>query len=278
MSFIAVGAGGLLLGAGGGFLKGRAGDITRNRQLAAANLEGLDTDKLTAEALAEEEKYLPQATALSSSLSKANQEQLLAREEMALPGVGNARGTALSDIERLLGEDAQWLEGVQRRGAALGIQSGLRGSEAGQIGTLRLSDVEHQNRITRGVGLLDQLIGSLRIAQTPGVQTFMGLTPGERIQLRSQERSAKQQMMYGAASTPGQTGAWGDFLSSTGGLLTGLGLGGAMGGMSSASRVTSAGLPIPDNFYGLGSRGMSDYAGAAQGGAKWSFNNPGPWE
>lgn len=237
-------AAGLLLGAGGAFLGGKAGDIVRDRLNDIAKTPGLDTGKITGQALDDELKYLDRASQVASGVSKANQAALTAQEEAALPGVGASRQNALGRINSLFADDQAWLEGVQRRGAALGLSSGLFGSQAGQIRTLKLSDQEQMQRTQLGTGLLSSLIGGLRIADSPGVQNFLSPTPNQLINIRGQERAQKMAYEAQAAGVPGQTAAWGNYLTQTGGLLTGAGamsLGGGFGGGAGASSSSAGG-------------------------------------
>lgn len=251
-------AAGLLMSAGGAFLGGRAGDIKRQRLLDVANTPGIDTGALTGQALSDQLKYLPQSTLLSGNISAANQAQLNAREEAALPGIGAARQGALGRINGLFADDSTWLKGVQRRGAALGLSSGLFGSSAGQLQTLHLSDQEQMARTQLGTGLLGSLIGSMRIANTPGVQAFLGPTADQLINLRSNERTQSMNLRAQAAGVPGQTAAWGNWLTQTGGALMGAGMtGGGTGGMFGGGGMGSGtGTSVGS---GLGGRGYNDF-------------------
>lgn len=242
---------GLLAGAGGAFLGGRAGDIKRQRLLNVADTPGVDTGALTGQALSDQLKYLPQGTELSGKISAANQAQLQAREEAALPGIGAARQQALGRITGLFADDSSWLKGVQQRGAALGLSSGLFGSAAGQLQTLRLSDQEQMQRTQLGTGLLGSLIGGMRIANTPGVQAFLGPTPDQLINIRSQERQQRMNLQAQAAGVPGQMEAWGNYLTGIGGAMTGAGLTGAGTG----------GIFGGNQYSGMGNNGFttSDY-------------------
>lgn len=221
---------GALIAAGGAALQGRANDMKRQRLKKAADEPGLDVGLVTGEALGNQEKYFDRAAGLAGRTSAANQAALLAQEEAALPGAGAARGEALGRIRGLFSDDADWLRGVQRRGAALGLSSGLFGSQAGQLQTLRLSDRESMGRTQLGTSLLGSLIGSLRIANSPGVQAFMGPSASDLVTLREQERRDRQQLMAKAALMPGQTEAWGSYLTDTGGALMGGGFAGGFGG------------------------------------------------
>lgn len=232
-------AAGLVLGLGGAFLGGRAGDQMKKKLKDIANMPGVDTGAVTDEALTDLLASMGKAGEVSAGVSELNQAQLLAREEMALPGLGAAREKALGRISSMFGEDAEWLRGVQRRGAALGLSSGLFGSQAGQLQTLRLGDRESMARTQLGTGLLSSLIGSMRIADSPGAQAFLGPTPTQLIGLRSQERAQKQSILLQRAGVPGQTASWANYLNQTGGLLTGAGAQGMAG--SSGGSMPGAG-------------------------------------
>ncbi len=222
---------GMTLGPIGAYLQGRAGDITRKRIEDIANTPGLDIGGLSSEAtrqaLALQLETLPQAEKLTSESARINQAALLAQEEAALPGAKAARQTALENAMSFLGEDQAWLQGLQRRGAALGLGRGLGSSAAARIGTLKLSDTESMQRKIAGSGLLSQLLGSLRIANTPGVQAFMAPTAstmvGTTLNIRGQERQQRMNLLAQSAGIPGMTGSFGNFLMSLGGMSYGAG-------------------------------------------------------
>lgn len=233
----AAAAAGLVLGAGGAFLSGKAGDNRLKKLKAIANTPGLDTGAITEEALKDQLKLMGLSEELATEVARINQANVNAAEESALPGVREARQEALGAARSMFGEDSEWLKGVMRRGAALGLSSGLgAGSGAGKMQTLRLSDRESMARKQMGVGMLGSLIGGLRLANTPGVQAFMGPSPSELINIRGQERTQRMNILLQRAGIGGQTQAWANYLNQTGGMLTGAGMmgisGGGMGGGS----------------------------------------------
>ena len=65
--------------------------------------------------------------------------------------------------------------------AALGVGRGIGGSGANQIGTLRMGDQESMQRTQLGTSLLGSLIGGMRLANTPGIQQFMGNSLSEQL-------------------------------------------------------------------------------------------------
>lgn len=259
---------GVISGGWGAYLKGRAGAITKNELLEIARTKGVDTSKITAEALAEAVQNMEPAIKVSGMVSRANQEQLLAREEMALPGAGAARAKNLDAINALFDDDKKWLAGVQRRGAALGLEKGLFGGAAGQVATLRLSDQEKAQRTSLGSGLLGGLLSTLRIAQTPGLQTFLGPNAIQLTEIRSGERTQAMNIKLKAAGVPGMTAAMGSWLSSMGGALFSAGAGGLTGGMGGGMGGGGGG---PQSWSNGMPYGGEDYAGGSGEGTGWNF-------
>lgn len=249
---------GLGIGLIGTALGAGEADRARKEALAVANTPGIDFAGLTGEALRGYGANLGAATGLAGQLSAANQAQLNAQEEAALPGVGLARQQALGRIQGLFADDAAWLKGVQRRGAALGLSSGLFGSQAGQISTLRLSDREQMARTQLGTGLLGSLIGGMRLANTPGVQAFLGPSISEQLNQRAGERSQKMNIMLGRASMPTSTGAWGQGLQQLGGALMGVGMTGGFSSVGGGGVGYSGPGSAPTGWGNL-SPGMQSY-------------------
>lgn len=241
----------------GTFLEGRAGDIKRQRLLDVADTPGVDIGSATSESLANTEKYLPQAERIASETSRANQANLLAEEEAALPGAAAARQRNLSAINSLFSDDAEWLQGLQRRGAAMGVGQGLFGSGAQQVGTLRMSDREKMARTQLGTGLLGSLLSSLRLANTPGVQTFMGPSPTQTVAIRSNERNQRMNLQAAAAGVPGMTAAFSNSLKEVGGMLMGAGMMGMMGGGGGAGAGAAAAGSYAGGGMALNSAGGS---------------------
>lgn len=209
-------------------------DDRRDRMKEIAETPGLDFGDITGSALSDYEGYLPRSAALSGKLGLANQQSIGAMEEAALPGVGAARQKALGRISGLFDEDSAWLRGIQRRGAALGLSSGLRGSQAGQLQTLRLSDQEQMQRTHLGTGLLGSLIGSMRMANTPGAQAFLGPSISEQLNQRANERREKMAYMAAMEGMPTGMEVYSGSLKEVGASFMGSSMGGGMiggGGM-----------------------------------------------
>lgn len=228
MSFIALGVtgAGLLVSGYSAYEQGKSNKKKQNQLEALANRPGIDTGAITEQSLADMERLLPRAAKLAAETGNLDQARLMAQEELALPGAGAARAKDLEAINRLFADDKEWLAGVQRRGAAFGLGRGLGGSQAAQIGTLRLSDQESMQRTQLGTGLLAGLLGTLRISQSPGVAAFLGPDAKQLAGIRSNERSASMGIEAGAIQQPGMTDALAGFGSSLGGMAFGVGLGG----------------------------------------------------
>lgn len=225
---------GMGIGAGlhmaGTFMGANAAKKRKSEMYDLANTPGLDFGALTQSALGGYESVFDRASALSGKLSQVNQAQLNAQEETALPGIAALRQKALGRIGGLFDEDSAWLRGVQRRGAALGLSSGLMGSGAGQMQTLRLSDQESMQRTQLGSSLLGSLISGMRIANSPGTQAFLGPTISEQVNQRAAERAQRMQLMGAAIGLPGSKEYIANNMQQVGGMLMGGGMMGMMGG------------------------------------------------
>lgn len=206
-----------------------------------ANTPGLNFDALTAGALAGYNQNFDAASALSSRLSTANQAQLNAQQEQALPGTAAARASNLAAITGLFGNDAAWLKGVQRRGAALGLSSGLGASQAGQLATLHLSDQEQMQRTALGTGLLGSLLSGVKLANTPGVQAFLGPSIADQVAIRGQERAQRMAGLTGATMQPTGMELILQHMQQEGASLEGFGFGGGTMGPGGSTPKPSSG-------------------------------------
>lgn len=222
-------AGGVLDTIGTAFM-GAEADARKQKQEELANTPGLDFTSLTQQALGGYNTTFDAATGLAGRLSAANQAQLTAREEQALPGIGAARQSALAKIGGLFSDDSAWLKGLQRRGAAMNVGRGLFGSQAGQIATLRLSDQESQQRLALGTSLLGSLISNMRIANTPGAQAFLGPSVSDQIAMRGQERAQRIGLLSSANAMPSALEVWGSEMQQVGKSMAGVGMGEASQG------------------------------------------------
>lgn len=242
-------AGGLLDIAGTAINAGEAGQRREDLEKIAST-PGLDFGSLTQQALTGYDNVFEQAAALAGKVGTAQQTQLQKQEEMALPGVGAARQQALQAAEGLFADDASWLKGVQRRGAALGLSSGLFGSQAGQLQTLRLSDQEKMQRTQLGTSLLGSLIRSMRLANSPGVQTFLGPAIQEQVAQRAQERTQRMSMLAGMSMLPTELETWGNRLQDVGSSMMGMGaMGGGMGSGGGANSFGASGAQAWNTPY-----------------------------
>ncbi len=246
-------------------------DKRKREAKALANTPGVDITGTTGQALEGYEQNYAKAAAISRKVSESNQAQLLAQEEQSLPGLGDARKEALGRIRGLFSEDSEWLRGVQRRGAALGLSSGLFGSGAGQLQTLHLSDQEQMQRTQLGTGLLGSLIGSMRIANSPGAQAFLGPSPSEQVATRSNERALRLQMLSGANAMPNYWETWGQRFQQVGATLAGADVGaqsmGTGGTMSGSGAFGGGGGRMPNSTQQ--SMMNADYTGASNMG--WAY-------
>ena len=158
--------------------------------------------------MALQEELFPQAYSLASRLGVSNQEALNALLETASPGSTKALAETWDAFLKEYADDRAWLSDVARRGAAIGIgRFGAASSPAAQIRTLRLTAGEREARTGRRVGLLSQLLGSLRLANTHSVQALLGPTSSEAVGYAIQQRGQKIGVLSGGAQYAGGSGS-----------------------------------------------------------------------
>lgn len=224
--------GGLMAIAGTAII-GSEADAKKKKAMELANTPGLDFTDLTRQALAGYNANYGDAAALAAKLSTSNQANLSAQEEQALPGIGAARGNALASISSLFQTDPQFFADQQRLGAGLNLSQGLFGSGAGQLATLNRTSQARDARTALGTGLLNSLIESMRLSNTPGVQTFLGTPIQDQVAQRALERTQRIGLLQQAYAMPSALGVWGNELQTAGHALAGVGAtsggGGGMG-------------------------------------------------
>ena len=213
-----------------------------------ANTPGINFSGLTGEALQGYNENYGAASKLASKLSLDQQALLDAQQEAALPGLKATREAALGRIGGLFADDASWLKGVQRRGAALGVGRGLFGSGAGQLQTLHLSDEEQNQRTQLGTGLLGSLIGSLKLTSTPGINAFLGPSISEQLATRSSERSQRIAGLTNTRMLPTGMEQIYEHMQQEGSALEGFGLGGGSFGGGGGPSASSGGNWNTSNF------------------------------
>lgn len=263
-------AAGLVLGAGGAFLGGRAGDIKRKRLEAIANTPGLDTGKITGDALADLEKYLPQDISLAQKVTDANQSMLNKLYEENVPGFKNIQDQRASLIQDFLAGrlPADVQSSIERSSAAKGLGLGISGSPIQRNLTARDLGRTSLDLMNYGLGQVPGYFSSTPIASPTDPLTFAGPSPNQLINIRGQERAQKMNIMAQAAGIGGQTEAWANYLNQVGGALAGYGMGGGSFGGGGGSQnpyafaLQSQGGTVPSNFYGLSSGQQAGYVRA----------------
>ncbi len=225
-------------------------DARKAAQEKISQTPGIDFNALTAGALSGYGQNFDASSALAGRLSSANQAQLNAQQEQALPGLGAARSAALGRVSDLFASGDAFKQRVQQLGGIAGVSSGLFGSGAGQLNSI-YQGYQQQNQDTAlGVGLLGSLIRSLKLANTPGVQAFLGPSISEQLATRSSERTQKLNMLTGANNLPSGLEVWGTRLQQVGGTMEGVGAGGgssyglpsSLGGGGNQSSAMSAAM------------------------------------
>lgn len=259
-----IAAAGLLTSLGGGFLRGKAADMARDRLESVANTPGIDTDTETGLALSEIEKYLPRAQGLGSSMNAYNQAELEKLMGISQPGYADRRSKVLGNID-------DWLAGklpedvvseIYRNTAAQAVRGGYgTGMQFAKTArTLGLNSLQLQQYGTNAMSSLRSMFPTASLAD---VSQLSGLTPTQRINLRSAERAQKMSLMAQQAVMPGQTAVWGDTLSQAGGALLGAGIMGGVGGGATGGASTGGAT--------IGAMRSGGGAGGSWGSPDWNL-------
>lgn len=276
MSFVATLAvgGGIALGVGAG-MGASAGSMKKKELSALGDYPGLDTSKITDEALRDLEKYLPRDIALAQQATQANQGILNKLAEDNIPGFKERKQTQADLIDSFLRGELpdDVAQAVERRSAATGLGLGISGSGLGRNLTARDLGRTSLDLIGTGFGLIPQFQSSIPLTNPVSPLAFAGPTPNDLINIRGQERTQRLNIGLQRAGVQGATGAWGNFFSQLGGLALGGalggmggGMGGMMGGMGGGG---GSGMPqgwsLPDSGS-LGTPNRFNFPGSQYGG------------
>jgi hypothetical protein len=259
MSWMAAGtaAVGLVSGAGGAFLGGRAGDIQRKRLKNVANTPGLDIETLSQQALANEQKLLPGANALTRDEATARQALVNDLLEQSFPGFTaqrqNALGTADDFLSGNIPQDVS--DQVQRSAAARSLGGGTAGSGFHRNLVARDLGLTSLGLKDKGLSWLSALRGMAPTVTPQSAFNFTGPNANDLINVRGQERAQRMNLLAQAAGIPGQTAAWANYLTQQGAAIEGVGLkglgAGGFGGGGGAPSGSGGGQTIGNNPSGF---------------------------
>lgn len=235
-------------------------DKRRREQMDIANTPGLDFGALTQQALQGYNANFDAASGLAGRIGQSNMAQLLGLREQALPGIGAAQRQLLGNAQTLLDPtNAAFMQQMQRTGAAMGMESGLFGSQAGQLQTLNRTFKEQVANWQQGAGLIGALIGQIPNAGQ-AMQTFLGPTIDQQVAQRASERTQRMQMLSGATAMPTGLETWAQRLQQVGTTLAGASAGStALGPMSGYGGGYGGGGAM--NGFGA----MGGYSGGSAG-------------
>lgn len=263
---------GLVTGAGGAYLGGRAGDIYRRRLQGIAETEGLDIEALSKQALGNQQRLLPGANTLTRDEATARQSLVNDLLEQSFPGFTANRNTALGSTGDLLqGNIPQDVsDQLQRSAAARSLGGGYGGSGMHRNLVARDLGLTSLNLKDKGMSWLSALRGMSPTVTPQSAFNFTGPSSNDLIGIRGQERAQKMNLLAQAAGIPGQTAAWANYLTQTGSAITGIGLkgigAGGFGGMGGGSGGAGGGggqtignnssgfVPYSGTYYSPGSR------------------------
>lgn len=241
---------------GGGVLAGNAAKMAQKNMLAAANLPGVNLQDTGTEALSSQQALLSQARSIAGQVNQFQNQQLQNIIESSMPGEMQRRQTQGQDIEAYLrGDVPEDVKNLLKTNAAeAAVARGMPGS-SGLSGSLSSNDwlrnlgLTSLGVINTGMAAENAFRSSVPYIGPMDITSELGPTPTQDVQLREQERLAKQALLARKAGMPGQTASWANTLSQMGGTLLGAGLAGMGGGMG--------GITAPSGFGGANKTGTT---------------------
>lgn len=230
-ALLGIGAG---MGLGGAFLGGKAARQRKNQLNDIANMPGLNTTSIGAEALAGMESNFGAASELTKKINDFNIAERSDFLTGAIPGYEDRKAATLGITDSFLrGEIPQDVQdAIWDSAAGRAIAGGFSGSEFGRNLTAKDFGLTSLGLMQSGLDRTSQInrdTASLEGPELVSVARNLGITPQELVSLRSGERSEKLRMLTGAAVAPGNKDVWAKYLTDTGSSMMGLGLGDIMG-------------------------------------------------
>jgi hypothetical protein len=285
MSWMAAGAAaiGLVTGAGGAFLEGRANDLKKKKLKSIANTPGVDVDLLTGEALINQQKHLPAASALSRDEATTRQQLVNDLLEQSLPGFTKTRDKALSFVNDYFDNpfSAEDLKSAQNNSAVWALGSGLGGSGMHQAKLGGDLYDRAQKRKQIGIDWLSALRGLSPTVSPNNALGLAGPDANSLISLRDKDRTQRMNIELQRAGIGGQTAAWAKFMQNQGAMLEGAGLAGLTGGAGGGMGGGMGGAPQANQWLDTGGGNWSARGGSIGPGATVPYGaqgNPwGPW-
>lgn len=244
----------MALGAGGTYLSASSASKKR-KELASKTGEWLPTiPQNESDYFDALQKYQPRASALARTIGQEEMDAALALREQAIPGIGKGISEGAEALFPLLkGElPPAVLDAFRRSGAANSVGLGFGGSGFGDLNTALFGARGALAGMQLGYGMLPSLLGATPNINTPTAMSFLGnvMSPQDRTNTQLQVRGQNLGISQAVAGMPTSSEVWGNFLSSTGGMMLGGAMGG--GGMGGGGGGSSTG---PGGYFGSGGFG-----------------------
>lgn len=246
-----------------------ADDASKKRKQFAKMMEmGIpDIDDATSKYFADLLGRTPQAEKLADTIGESDLDRTMRLREKAAPGIGKLTGTAMESILPLLkGELPQGvLESFARAGGASSVGSGFGGSGYGFLNTGLFGARGSLGAMQAGFGLLPALMSTLPNINSPSAAAFLQgiMTPAQRVNTQLQIRQQNIGIASQLAGMETSQGMIGGGMQEIGGVLTGFGMGGGMGGGGNPYGGFSSSGMTAGGYSGGGAAGGWNYGGGS---------------
>jgi hypothetical protein len=241
----------------------KAADMRRNELEQTYGRWLPDPDRYQQNWFGDMGRFLPQASRLSRSMGAAEQDAWFANRERALPGFTQGiQGSARGVFDLMQGKmPAEVMSAFQRAGGAGTNGLGFGGSQFGALNTGLFGARGSMGAMQTGFGLLPALLSALPNLQQTSVASILGqgvMNPLQRTQMQLAVRDQNIGVAKTLAGMPSGRDVWGQFISNTGGQISGMGMGMLGGGMGGGGG---------GGFMGMGGGGTATTTGSTLGAA-----------
>lgn len=176
------------------------------------------------------EEFEPRASALSRTIGEKELAGALSMRESALPGIGQATRDALASIMPLLRGELpdSVMRAFNRSGGASSVGSGFGGTGFGFLNQGMFGARGSLGAIQTGMGLLPSLLSTMPQINTPSAMPFLQqiMNPAARTNTQLAVRGQNLDLAKAVAGMDTGSDVWSKWMASTGGTLTGTGMGG----------------------------------------------------
>jgi hypothetical protein len=256
---------------GGTFMNANAAKKRQKFTQYIADTPGVDLDETYQDslgAIAANRSLAEQQATAENRFNQAELDRQLAEE---IPGYRQAQlqrmANAQNDLQGIISPDVS--SAIQRHAASRGVDSGTVGSEFNRNLEARDFGLTSLDLQQRGAQEFQSIIGTTPLAGRVSPGQYLNIDPQTALGLRSRERSQKLDILLQKAGLKGASEIYGNALTSTGGAVLSMGMGGMNMGMPGGGGTPSGAANttgIPDTALQSRYYGSDAYK---QGGPNW---------